>query len=321
MRKIRKRNIPKNVSNEKIRDYMISNNFVYEATLDGVFKAIMGGCLLYLGDIISKLTGLDKDFIIKNFKEQNVEHKIANALERKKVSDFIFKLPGLIINLECNRGYWDGLIERNDDYFGKLKGELLSKGEEYSKKIKVIQINFDIFNNFEECLGKENISKFYMKNNENIIETKTSEKIHIDMMKSYNKYLKGEELTKLDKELVILMLEDYLEIKKLAEGDEELMEGCALRLYELTDNIDNIGLYDPEKRRKEEEALKIEYHSNIAREQGIEQGIKQGIEQGIKTGASNEKKTIAKNLINIGMPLKDIVKTTGLSKKQITMLM
>ena len=116
-----------------------------------------------------------------------------------------------------------------------------------------------------------------MKNNENIIETKTSEKIHIDMMKSYNKYLNGEELTKLDKELVILMLDDYLEIKKLAERDEELMEGCALKLYELTDNIDNIGLYDPEKRRKEEEALKIEYHSNIAREQGI------------KTGTNNEK--------------------------------
>ena len=86
--------------------------------------------------MISKLTSLDKDFIIKNFKEQNVEYKIANALERKKVSDFIFKLPGVIINLECNRGYWDGLIERNDAYFGKLKGELLSKGEEYSKKIK-----------------------------------------------------------------------------------------------------------------------------------------------------------------------------------------
>ena len=301
MIKKRIKNIPKNVSNEKIREYMISNNFVYEGTLDSVFKSIMGGCLLYLGDIISKLTGLDKDFIIKNFKEQNVEHKIANALERKKVSDFIFKLPGFIINLECNRGYWDGLIERNDAYFGKLKGELLSKGEEYSKKIKVIQINFDIFDNFEECLGKENISKFYMKNNENIIETKTSEKIHIDMMKSYNKYLNGEELTKLDKELVILMLDDYLEIKKLAKGDDELMEGCALRLYELTDNIDNIGLYDPEKRRKEEEALKIEYHSNIAKEK--------------------EAQSIAKNLLNIGMPIKDIVKATGLSKKQITMLM
>ncbi len=215
---------------------MITNNFVFEGTLDGVFKAIMGGCLLYLADLISKLTGLDKDFIIKNFKEQNVEYKISNALERKKVSDFIFKLPGYIINLECNRGYWAGIIERNDAYFGKIKGELLSRGEEYSKNIKVIQINFDIF---EECLGKENISTFHMKNNENIIETKTSEKIHIDMMKSYNKYLNEEELTKLDKELVILMLDDYKEIKKIAEGDEELME-VSRKLYELTDNIDNI---------------------------------------------------------------------------------
>ena len=312
MKKLRKKHIPNGVSNEKIREYMISNNFVYEGTLDSVFKAIMGSCLLYLGDIISKLTGLDKDFIIKNFKEQNVEYKIANALERKKVSDFIFKLPGYIINLECNRGYWDGLIERNDAYFGKIKGELLSKGEEYSKKIKVIQINFDIFDNFEECLGKENISKFYMKNNENIIETKTSEKIHIDMMKSFNKYLNEEELTKLDKELVILMLDDYLEIKKIAEGDDELME-VADKLYELTDNINNIGLYDPEKRREEEEALKIEYHSNIAREEGIEQGIEQGV--------TSEKKSIAKNLLKMNLSVKDIMKATGLSKKQITMLM
>ena len=316
MIKKRIKNIPKNVSNEKIRDYTISNNFVYEGTLDSVFKAIMGGCLLYLGDMISKLTGLDKAFIIKNFKEQNVEYKISNALEKKKVSDFIFKLPGYIINLECNRGYWDGLIERNDAYFCKIKGELLSKGEEYSKKIKVIQINFDIFDNFEECLGKENISKFYMKNNENIIETKTSEKIHIDMMKSYNKYLNGEELTKLDKELVILMLDDYLEIKKIAEGDDELME-VSKRLYELTDNIDNIGLYDPEKRRKEEEALKIEYHSNIAREQGIEQGI----EQGKKVGATSEKKSIAKSMLSKKMEIPLISEITGLSKKQIINLM
>ena len=316
MIKKRIKNIPKGVSNEKIRDYMISNNFVYEGTLDGVFKAIMGTCLLYLADLISKLTGLDKEFIINNFKEQNVEYKISNALERKKVSDFIFTLPGYIINLECNRGYWEGIIERNDAYFGKIKGELLSKGEEYSKKIKVIQINFDIFDNFEECLGKEKISTFQMKNNENIIETETSEKIHIDMMKSYNKYFNGEELTKLDKELVILMLDDYLEIKKLAEGDEELME-VADRLYELTNNIDNIGLYDPEKRRKEEEALKIEYHSNIAREEGIEKGIEQGIEQ----GASNEKKSIAKSMLAKKMDIPLISELTGLSKNQISMLL
>ena len=84
MKQLRKKQIPKNVSKEKIREYLITNNFVFEGTLDGVFKAIMGGCLLYLADLISKLTGLDKEFIIKNFKEQNVEYKISNALERKK---------------------------------------------------------------------------------------------------------------------------------------------------------------------------------------------------------------------------------------------
>ena len=37
---------------------------------------------------------------------------------------------------------------------------------------------------------------------------------------------------------------------KRKRGDEELME-VSEKLYELTNNIDNIGLYDPEKRRKE----------------------------------------------------------------------
>ena len=91
----------------------------------------------------------------------------------------------------------------------------------------------------------------------------------------------------------------------------------AEKLYELTNNIDNIGLYDSEKRRIEEEALKTEYHSKIAEEKGIEKGIEQGIEQ----GSNNEKKSIAKNLLNIGIPIKDIIKATGLSKKQISMLM
>ena len=45
MKRLSKKNIPENVSNEEIRKYMISNNFVYEGTLDSVFKAIMGGCL------------------------------------------------------------------------------------------------------------------------------------------------------------------------------------------------------------------------------------------------------------------------------------
>ena len=86
----------------------------------------------------------------------------------------------------------------------------------------------------------------------------------------------------------------------------------AEKLYELTNNIDNIGLYDPEKRKEEEEALKIEYHSNIAREERIEKGIEQG--------ASNEKKTIAKSMLSKKMDIPLISELTGLSKNQIANL-
>ena len=311
MIKNRIKNIPKEASNKEIRDYMIDNNFVYEATFDPVFKTIMGSCLNYLADLISNITGIDKDLIKKTFKEKNVEYKVSNALEGKKISDFIFQCSNYIINLECNNEYFDGLIERNEAYFSKIKGELLNKGEKYSKNIKVIQINFDNYKEYEKVLGKEIISNFKIRNEIGIIETESSVKYHINLYEIKKKYYKGKELTKLEKELLILTLDDYQEIKKISEGSEELME-VRDKLYDLTNDIDNIGLYDPEKRRKEELELKIEYHTKLAREEGIEKGI--------INGSNNEKKIIAKNLLKDGLPIDKISTYTGLSEKQIMML-
>ena len=72
------------------------------------------------------------------------------------------------------------------------------------------------------------------------------------------------------------------------------------KLYELTNDIDNIGLYDPEKRRKEEEELKIEYHSKLAR----------------REGAKQRERSIAKNLLKDGLSVDKISKYTGLSENK-----
>ena len=70
-------------------------------------------------------------------------------------------------------------------------------------------------------------------------------------------------------------------------------------------NLDDVGLYDETKENeKMMRSLKEE-----------------GEKDGIKKGANNEKKSIAKNLLSMGMPIKDIMKATGLNKSQITMLM
>ena len=56
---------------------------------------------------------------------------------------------------------------------------------------------------------------------------------------------------------------------------------------------------------------------NSARSDGRIEGRKEGR----KEGASNEKKTIAKNLLKDGLPIPKVCKYTGLSKKQVSMLM
>jgi len=50
-------------------------------------------------------------------------------------------------------------------------------------------------------------------------------------------------------------------------------------------------------------------------------GEKKGIKKGIKQGASNEKNSIAKNLLKDGLPIPKVCEYTGLSKKQIAKLM
>ena len=69
-------------------------------------------------------------------------------------------------------------------------------------------------------------------------------------------------------------------------------------------NLDDVGLYDETKENeKMMRSLKEE-----------------GEKDGIKKGANNEKKSIAKNLLNIGIPLESIMQATGLSEKQIASL-
>ena len=63
------------------------------------------------------------------------------------------------------------------------------------------------------------------------------------------------------------------------------------------------------------------YDEEIVHKMEINSARSDGKEEGRKEGATNEKKSIAKNLLKMNLSVKDIMKATGLSKKQITMLM
>ena len=108
--------------------------------------------------------------------------------------------------------------------------------------------------------------------------------------------------------MLILRLRKIDEIERIAGGDVELME-VANKLKELSLDINTVGFYDEaEENEKMMRSLKAE-------------GEKDGIKKGIKQGAKEREKSIAKNLLKDGLPIPKVCEYTGLSKKQVTMLM
>ena len=290
---------------EEIVNELRSKGKVVPATYDCIFKAIMKKCPKYRADITSKLTSVSKELILNTYKEMNTEYVIDNVLEKGKVSDVLFEVKGYIFNFEFNNRKWDGLIERNDAYLGKVKNDLIRRTKNYANMPKVIQINI---NNFYCFLSKENLLEFKSRDKHGIVESDKWGKIYVNLKLIREKYDRGLKLSKLEKELLILTLTKIEEIDKIAEGDVELME-VAKELKRLTNDVYTIGLYDEEEERKRiENSIKI-----TARKQGLKQGVKQG--------ASNEKKTIAKSMLAKKMDIPLISEITGLSKKQIARLM
>ena len=286
---------------EEIVNELRRKGEIVPATYDCIFKAIMKKCPKYRADLTSRLTGVPKKLILNTYKEMNTEYVIDNVLEKGKVSDVLFEAKGYVFNFEFNNRKWDGLIERNDAYLGKAKNDLIRRAKSYASMPKVIQINI---NNFYCFLSKENLLEFKSRDKYGIIESDKWGKIYVNLKLIREKYDRGLKLSKLEKELLILTLIKVDEIEKISKGDVELME-VAKELKKLTKDAYAIGLYD-----EEEERRLIENSIKIAAK-------KQGVKQGIKQGASNEKKSIAKNLLKMGIPRESIMQATGLSKKQI----
>ena len=284
---------------ERVKE-LLEKGEVLPASNDYIYKAVMTDCFLFKVDITHRITGIPKDLILKTYYEKNSEYVISNAIEKGKRSDILFGVKGYIINYELNNRYSLALIIRNDNYLDKVKIDISNHMYTYETMPMAIQINL---NNFNHLNMKNTIELFKSRDKNGVVEDVKWKKYHISIKKVYKKYKKGLELTKLEKEILILRLRKIEEIEKIAEGDVELME-VANKLKDLSLDINTIGLYD--------EAEDNEKMMRSLREEGEKDGIEKG--------ANNEKKSIAKNLLNMGISKKDIMKATGLSKKQIARL-
>ena len=311
---------------EKFRDDLVANGKVIPANFDPVFKIVMLDCPNYLAFLVSSFTNIPKEKIKGRIRIQNSEHKLSNAKERKKTSDLIIKVDKMLANFEMNNRYFDGLFIRNEAYLGKIEGESLNVSEDYSSMNSFLQVNF---NNFSHFKVKSPILKFYYTDMKNrIIETGKVKKYHISLPKLKKKYYNGDKLTKLEKALLILSIDKIEDLDEISKGDDDLME-AAKRIKEATFDINTIGLYDAEERRRQEDAMYLAYREKIATrrgyrngrkagvEHGYSQGFSQGISQGISQGVEQERNSIINAMLSKGLSYDTIAEITNISNQDI----
>ena len=317
------------------KDEMKLKGKVIPATFDPVFKSVMTSCQGYLSSI---LQGIIKDVssdVFSHLVIQNNEFSINSVVEKKKITDVIVKVENMVINLEMNSKYYHGLFEKNESYLRKIGAQMFVAGEDYTTDKKLIQINFDNFKVYDERI----IIKFQIADTERgIIELDSYEKYHVSLANLKDKYYNEENLSFLERALLLLTANTVEMLEKLSKGDEVLME-AARKIESLSTDLDILGLYDEEENRKLEAKLIREYEIKLAREEGLASGRKEGLASGRKEGLASGRKeglaigrkkakdeydkkilSIVKNMLSMDIPIESISASTGISKEKIELL-
>jgi len=317
----------------------MEKNKIIEATFDPVFKALLSDekCKEYLADLIHMCTKIPKKEIINNVVIKNSELMNNKALEKRKMSDLIVEVTRNIIILEMNREKYDGWMQKDITYQNKVSAEQFLKGEEYTDEKKIIEINFNNFHMFDN----RPIIKFQMIDKERLlIENENYERYHVNLALIRKKYYNKEELSKEEKELLMLTINNISELNEIV-GDDNTMKKASEKLIDLSEDTDMIGLYDREiverkvrnsmiktaERKATERGMKKGIKEGIKEgikkgieqgiEQGIQQGIEQGIEQGINQGSIQKEKEVVINMLNKDFNIKTISEITTLTIEEI----
>ena len=308
---------------KEAKNMLLNKDKIITMMSDEVFKSVLQdrSCEDYLVDIIEGITKINKDYIKRNLVFKNSELTKEEIEEKGKITDLLIELQGNIINLEMNKYYYDGLFNKNDRYVTKLKEGMITKKEKFAKEKKVIQINFNNFDMFDERI----IIKFKMMDPErhlirsDYMKVTDTEIYYINLKRVRQKYYNKEELTKLEKELLIMTTDNKEELRKISKGCRE-MESVAKKISKLSKEEEMQGIY----LKEEQEAFIRDQIKAYAMKDGYNEGIEKGMEkghaEGLEEGALNKQKEIVINMLNKKMDIKTISDITGLSTDKIETL-
>ena len=246
-------------------------------------------------DIIRFLTGIDLRRYTAIDNELNTGNKVKDYR-----ADTIFLRGNTLVNIEFNQFVYSHTIIKNIRYALRMAGNGLLEGEKYYHKF-ITQINLN--NIIKDSKAREwNEKDYKLEDYKAKAYLKDIRIITVDLSKYKGIVYDG--TNKYETYLSMLTAKSYEEMEKII-GD--LKEGKIImeKLKELGLD-DKFGMY---------------YDAEIVHKMEVNSARSDGRKEGRKEGAKEREKSIAKNLLKMNLPTNDIMKATGLSKKQITMLM
>jgi predicted transposase/invertase (TIGR01784 family) len=147
-----------------------------------------------------------------------------------------------------------------------------------------------------------------MISNDGLVDNSAIIKYHINLEVIAKKYYNKEELTRLEKIMLMLKLKDRKKLKELAKGDA-LMEKIYKELDEMSQEKENLLNYS-----------KYELEMEAEREFAKKEGHEERFQDGFQDGSNQEKLCIAKNMLKKDIKINDISEITGLSIDEIERL-
>ena len=286
---------------------MIGNKILIPSTFDPIFKSLVQHNKFrpLLALIINKCTGFPREYVYENLTFINGELPKEKYKEKGKITDVLVNVDDNIINIECNQNMM--AIKKNNLYHHKLAYEPYFLNDKINDNA-IYQINFNTKLKFDGRI----VIAFALRDSEGkyTIE-KNFKRIYVNLSNAFNRYKQGKRLTKFEKILVIMMLNNLNEMHLIAGSDKELMDMVKI-IEELNEDEKIIGLYDKEKMDK---AL-----NEYALKKSEEDGISKGRALGQVEGSNEEKINIAKAMLKKQMDIKDIVELTGLDEEKVLSL-
>ena len=280
----------------------------------------------YFASIIAELLKVDEKEVNKNLKYIPQDVSFNKDLVKSEV-DFVLENDLRIFNFEFNNHKTKENMNKNNAYVFELNLRQIPNSDAYKvlKPITQVCINsYDLYHKGEFIYHSLVMEEKYLLPREYTgIDFYDINLLYLYEM-SYNKIKEG---TNLERMLFFLICKNKSLLQDLYEGNRTMTELEKQRQL-VMENIDSLLYYDRDEILPEEvRVAKKEAHESGLKEgikkglkQGLKQGIEQGIEQGKKEGYKESQIEFAKNMLKIGIDIKDISNITKLSISKINEL-